>query len=82
MVRIHHIEGSLSDHCPLPLWIRLNDENIRFYKRNRPFYFEAVWLKDERCEGVIKDALVRQKLGNLMQKVMGKIDACSTSLRS
>ena len=39
-------------------------------------------MKDERCEGVIKDALVRQKLGNLMQKVMGKIDACSTSLRS
>ena len=39
-------------------------------------------MKDERCEGVIKDAWVRQKLGNLMKKVMGKIDACSTSLRS
>ena len=39
-------------------------------------------MKDERCEGVIKDAWVRQKLGNSMKKVMGKIDACSTSLRS
>ena len=39
-------------------------------------------MKDERCEGVIKDAWVRQKLGNPMKKVMGKIDACSTSLRS
>ena len=40
MVRVHHVEGSLLDHCPL--WIRSNDENIRFYKRNRPFRFEAV----------------------------------------
>ena len=39
-VRVHHVEGSLLDHCPL--WIRSNDENIRFYKRNRPFRFEAV----------------------------------------
>ena len=39
-------------------------------------------MKDERCEGVIKDAWVRQKLGNPMKKVMGKIDACSISLRS
>ena len=40
MVRVHHVEGSLLDHCPL--WIRSNDKNIRFYKRNRPFRFEAV----------------------------------------
>ena len=53
-VRMHHIAGSLSDHCPL--WLCTDDENRRFYKKTRPFQFEAVWLKDERCEVVIKKA--------------------------
>lgn len=53
-----------------------------FYKRNRPFRFEAVWLKLEGCEGVIKNAWLRPNLGDQMQRVMGKIDACSLSLRS
>ena len=29
-VRVHHISGSLSDHCPL--WICSDNENVRFYK--------------------------------------------------
>lgn len=64
------------------MWLRLNDENILFYKRNRPFRFEVVWLKHEGCEGVIKNAWLRPNLGDQMQRVMGKIDACSLSLRS
>ena len=39
-VRVHHVEGSLSDHCLL--WIRSDYENIQFYKRNRLFRFEAI----------------------------------------
>lgn len=30
-VRVHHIPGSLSDHCPL--WICSDDENVCFYKK-------------------------------------------------
>ena len=52
-VRIHHLQGTLFDHCPL--WL-CSDENVRFYKKSRPFHFEAVLLKDERCEGIIKRA--------------------------
>ena len=44
-VRVHHFPGTLSDHCPL--WLCSDDENVRFYKKSRPFRFEAVWLKDE-----------------------------------
>ena len=51
-VRMHHIAGTLSYHCPL--WLCLDDGNIRFYKKARPFRFEVIRLKDERCEGVIK----------------------------
>ena len=50
--RVHHILGSLSDHCPL--WICTDDENAQFYWKRRAFRFEAVWKKDEGCEGVIK----------------------------
>ena len=29
-VQVHHVVGSLSDHCPL--WLSSDDENARFYK--------------------------------------------------
>ena len=29
-VRVHHVAGSLSDHCLL--WLSSDDENARFYK--------------------------------------------------
>lgn len=32
--KVHHISGSLSDHCPL--WICSYDENRRFYKNGHP----------------------------------------------
>ena len=34
----HHIQGTLSDHCPL--WLYSDNENVRFYKKkSRPFRF-------------------------------------------
>ena len=78
-VRVHHIAGSLSDHCPL--WLSSDDENKQFFKRNRPFRFEAAWLKDEGCEAVIKHAWLKHVPGENMEKVMSKIEACSTSLQ-
>ena len=36
-VQLHHIEGTLYDHCPL--WLCSDDENVRFYKKSRPFHF-------------------------------------------
>lgn len=51
---VHHISGFLSDYCSF--WIYSDVEEVRFYKRGRPFRFEVMWMKDEECEGVIKDA--------------------------
>ena len=36
-VCIHHIQGTLSDHCPL--WLCSNNENVRFYKKENPGLF-------------------------------------------
>ena len=79
-VRVHHILGSLSDQCPL--WICSDDENRRFYKNGRPFRFEAMWMKDEGCEGVIKNAWEGLHSGNPMTTLVHKIDKCRTKLKT
>ena len=79
-VRVHHIAGTLSDHCPL--WICSDDENVRFYKRGRPFRFEVMWMKDDRCEGVIKDAWEEQHWGNPINRLVTKVEACCTKLKT
>lgn len=49
--RIHHLEAFHSDHKPI---ILISDsEQKRFYKKGRPFRFEAMWLKDKTCEEVV-----------------------------
>ena len=79
-VRVHHIAGSLSSHCPL--WVCLDDENDRFYKKGRPFRFEAVWMIDDRCEGVIKNAWDGNTLVNPMERLVRKVDVCHSSLQT
>ena len=77
-VRVHHIAGSLSDHYPL--WVCSDDENVRFYKKGRPFRFEVVWMTDERCESVIKNAWDGNSLDNPMVRLVRKVDVCRSSL--
>ena len=50
--RIHHLEAFHSDHKSLLLCS--NSKFKRFYRKMRPFRFEAMWLKDSTCEEVIK----------------------------
>lgn len=46
------------------------------------FDFEAVWLKDDQCEGVIKNAWEGYNYGDPMNKVISKVEACRTKLQS
>ena len=79
-VWVHHISGSLSNHCPL--WICMDDENARFYRKGKHFRFEAVCMKDTRWEGVVKNAWERQALGNPMEKLVRKVDTCHSFLQT
>lgn len=71
-VRVHHIDGSLSDHSLL--WVCLDDENIEFYKKRRPFQFEVVWIKDDQCKGVVQQAWDGQSSTNPMDLLVCKVD--------
>ena len=64
------------------MWVCLDDENVRFYKRGRPFRFEAVWLTNDRCDDVIKNAWAGNTLDNPMDRLVGKVDVCRSSLQT
>ena len=52
--RIHHLDAFHSNHKPLLLCF--DSEFNRFYKKGRPFQFEAMWLKEISCETVIQES--------------------------
>ena len=54
MARLHHLSGFSSDHKPI--WLCTDDVNSHFYRPQRPFKFEAMWVRDERCEEVVHSA--------------------------
>ncbi|KAL0013771.1 hypothetical protein SO802_000840 [Lithocarpus litseifolius] len=66
--RIHHLDAFHSDHKPILLCS--DSELKRFYRRGRPFRFEAMWVKDGSCEklGSVQDSLQawnRQSFGHV-----------------
>ena len=70
-IRLHHLQGFSFDHKPL--WLASNDVNACFYRSQKPFQFEAMWLKDDRCEDVVHSAwdmcLKGDAVGNVLRKV-------------
>ena len=77
--RIHHLDAFHSDHKPLLLCS--NSEFKRFYKKGRPFCFEAMWLKDNSCEGVIRDCWDSRQQSVSVWGFTRKIMACQENLK-
>ncbi|KAL6189445.1 hypothetical protein ACLB2K_040834 [Fragaria x ananassa] len=53
MSRVTHTKPSRSDH--VPICIDVSSTRIRRRKRRKRFFFEAHWLQDEECAGVIQN---------------------------
>ena len=51
--RVYHLSNSTSDHSPLSLHIFLKQKK-RF--QQKIFRFESMWLKDPKCEDIVKNA--------------------------
>ena len=78
-IRLHHLQGLSSDHKPL--WLASDDVNTRFYRAQKPFRFEAMWLKDDRFEDVVLSTWDRCLERDAMGKVLAKVADCQTQLK-
>ena len=78
--RIHHLECFHLDHRPILL---ISDaEQKRFYRKGRPFRFEAMWVKDKTCEDVIKDSWVGWEDTNPVRNLLRKITSYQDNLQT
>ena len=56
-VRLYNMANCSSDHnMPILKALPLSSRNKR---RQRLFRFEAMWIKEEECDGVVKEAWAR-----------------------
>ena len=53
-----------------------------FYRPQRPFRFEEMWTKDERCKGVVHAAWDLCLVGDPMRQVLQNISNFQTQLKS
>lgn len=77
-VRLHHLSGFSSDYKPI--WLCSNDIRRRFFRPNRPFTFDAMWIKDEHCEGVVRESWDKEAADDPMGNVLLKVSNCQTHL--
>ena len=58
-----------------------SDVHCRFYRPQRPFCSEEMWIKDERCEGVVHAAWDLFLVGDPIRQVLQKVSNCQTHLK-
>ena len=76
--RVHHLDAFHSDHKPLLLCT--NSEFKHFYRKGRPFRFEAMWIKEESCESVVRDSCGVSNEASLVMSFNKKIFVCQEKL--
>ena len=65
---IKHLVGPTTDHKPILLDTHFENNNI-----NKPFRFEAMWVRDPECEEVVDQAWRKEFLGSHVFNLMRKI---------
>lgn len=76
--QLYHLSGFSSNHNLI--WLCIDDAQSRFYRPNKPFRFEFMWLKDERCKGVVHFAWDMGLAGGPMENVLLKVSNCQSHL--
>ena len=74
---LHHLSSLVFDHSPLSLHLK-----NRPCKRSKRwlFRFESMWLKDARCEEVVKEAWEEGELLGPNWAILNCLDKCKAEL--
>ena len=73
-IKLYHLSSSASDHFPLALHFVRRNKKRRYHK---PFRFESMWLKNEKCEEVVQRAWEE----GLLRNSAFPLDSCLESCR-
>ncbi|XP_075653882.1 uncharacterized protein LOC142624234 [Castanea sativa] len=76
--RLFHIANLASDHCVLLL--RLDQCARQADKRVKLFHFEAMWLKHEQCEEVVKEAWETGLQSGRVNPIESCLEGCRIAL--
>ncbi|KAK9984473.1 hypothetical protein SO802_033998 [Lithocarpus litseifolius] len=77
LAKLYHLSSTVSDYAPLVLRMT---QKPRSTIQKKPFRFESMWLKDQRCEQVVTDAWEKglaSAEGNVLQNCL---EQCRSSL--
>ena len=79
-VRLYNVATCSSDHNMLIL--KALPPKSRNKRRQHLFRFEATWIKEEECDGVMKEAWERVRILGGQNQFWRCMDECRTSLQS
>lgn len=74
-----HINEDMSDHLPLLLKLNVQGRESRTRKKKR-FHFENMWVEDEGCAEVVKEAWLNGEVSDPIDNWRGKVKASTEKL--
>ena len=75
---VSHLDEDFSDHLPLLLKLRRTPAPSR--RGSKRFMFENMWIQEESCEQVVKEAWDSVSAGGQWQRLARKVEVCSAAL--
>ena len=76
-VKLYHLSSSAFDHCPLALHFVRRKKKLKYHK---PFRFESMWLKNEKCKEVVQRAWEEGLLRNSAFPLNSCLESCRVCL--
>lgn len=76
-----HFDRRSSNHIPIGLHFEPTKDLDFQVKKARPFRFEAMWLEDENCTEVVRNAWENPSSANASKAIRGKLERCDVDLK-
>ena len=79
--KLHHLSSLVLDHSSLLLRMTQKPRKMKT-KIEKMFRFESMWLKDQRCEEVVKDTWEERLVTSSEHVQVTCLDKCRTSFKA